>query len=45
MTTPESLEVLLMSGRDVKHGLFGHLRFVVVDEIHAFAAGDRGHTW
>lgn len=42
MTTPESLEVMLMSGRDVKHELFGHLRFVVVDEIHAFAAGDRG---
>lgn len=42
MTTPESLEVLLMSGRDLKHELFGHLRFVVVDEIHAFAAGDRG---
>lgn len=42
MTTPESLEVLLMSGRDIKHGLFEHLRFVVVDEIHAFAAGDRG---
>ncbi len=42
MTTSESLEVMLTSGRDVEHGLFGHLRFVVVAEIHAFAAGDRG---
>ena len=42
MTTPESLEVLLTTGRDVEHALFAHTRFVVVDEIHAFAAGDRG---
>ena len=42
MTTPESLEVFLTSGRDLEHDLFGDLRFVVVDEIHAFAAGDRG---
>lgn len=42
MTTPESLEVLLTTGRDLEHGLFGQTRFVVLDEIHAFAAGDRG---
>ena len=42
MTTPESLEVLLTTGRDVEHALFAQTRFVVVDEIHAFAAGDRG---
>ncbi len=42
MTTPESLEVLLMRGQGEKHRLFDHLRYVVVDEIHAFAADDRG---
>lgn len=42
MTTPESLEVLLMGGRGEKHRLFDRLRFVVIDEIHAFAADDRG---
>ncbi len=42
MTTPESLEVLLTTGRDIEHSLFAHLRYVVIDEIHAFAAGDRG---
>ena len=42
MTTPESLEVLLTTGRDVEHALFARTMFVVVDEIHAFAAGDRG---
>jgi len=42
MTTPESLEVLLMGGRSAEYQLFDHLRFVVIDEIHAFAADDRG---
>jgi len=42
MTTPESLEVMLISPRIDKARLFGGLRFVVIDEIHNFAAGDRG---
>ena len=42
MTTPESLEVLLMGGRGEEYKLFDNLRFVVIDEIHAFAADDRG---
>jgi ATP-dependent Lhr-like helicase len=42
MTTPESLEVMLISPKTDKAHLFGGLRFVVVDEIHNFAAGDRG---
>jgi len=42
MTTPESIEVMLISPKIDKAGLFGGLRFVVVDEIHNFAAGDRG---
>lgn len=42
MTTPESLEVMLISPKVDKAALFAGLRFVVIDEIHAFAAGDRG---
>lgn len=42
MTTPESLEVILISPKIDKAQLFSGLRFVVVDEIHNFAAGDRG---
>lgn len=42
MITPESLEVILMTPRYDKEALFGRLRFVVVDEIHAFAGDDRG---
>lgn len=42
MTTPESLEVMLMSPRVPVPRLFGDLRYVVVDEIHAFAGTDRG---
>lgn len=42
MTTPESLEVMLISSKIDKAHLFGGLRFVVVDEVHNFAAGDRG---
>ncbi|MEW6277277.1 MAG: DEAD/DEAH box helicase [Candidatus Eremiobacterota bacterium] len=39
MLTPESLEVLLTNR---KGELFQDLRFVLVDEIHAFAGDDRG---
>ncbi|MGK4005348.1 DEAD/DEAH box helicase [Sorangium sp. So ce1036] len=42
MTTPESLEVMLMSPRVPVRRLFADLRHVVVDEIHAFAGTDRG---
>ena len=42
LTTPESLEAMLISLK-VEHGrLFTGLRAVVVDEIHAFAGDDRG---
>lgn len=42
MTTPESLEVMLLSpGVDVG-SLFRDLRMVVIDEVHAFAGTDRG---
>ena len=42
MTTPESLEVMLMSPRVDAGALFRDLRFVVVDEVHALAGTDRG---
>lgn len=42
MTTPESLEVMLMSPRVPVQRLFGSLQTVVIDEIHAFAGTDRG---
>ncbi len=42
MTTPESLEVMLMSPRVPIQTLFRDLHYVVIDEIHAFAGTDRG---
>lgn len=42
MTTPESLEVMLMSPRVPVKTLFCDLRYVVIDEVHAFAGTDRG---
>jgi len=42
MTTPESLEAILMSRRVESERLFGGIQAVVVDEIHAFAGDDRG---
>lgn len=42
LTTPESLEAILVSRRTDKAFFFGNLQAVVVDEIHAFAGDDRG---
>ncbi|MEA3641936.1 MAG: DEAD/DEAH box helicase [Lamprobacter sp.] len=42
LTTPESLEVTLISRRVDHWRLFAALRCVIVDEIHAFAGDDRG---
>jgi ATP-dependent Lhr-like helicase len=42
LTTPESLEVLLVSPRTDPASLFQDLRVVIVDEVHAFAGDDRG---
>jgi ATP-dependent Lhr-like helicase len=42
LTTPESLELMLVSSTTDERTLFGGLRAVVVDEIHAFAGDDRG---
>lgn len=42
LTTPESLEGMLVSTRIDRSARFGHLRVVIADELHAFAADDRG---
>ena len=42
MTTPESLEVMLVSRSVDESRLFRDLRMVVIDEIHAIAGTDRG---
>lgn len=42
LTTPESLEAMLVSRRVDHVRLFSGLRAIVVDELHAFAASDRG---
>jgi ATP-dependent Lhr-like helicase len=42
MTTPESLEVMLVSRRVPSQLLFRGLQAVVIDEVHAFAGDARG---
>lgn len=42
LTTPESLEVMLVSPNVDARRLFNQLRVVIMDEIHAFAGDDRG---
>ena len=40
--TPESLEAMLMHRTFELRRLFGDLRFVIIDEVHAFIDSDRG---
>jgi ATP-dependent Lhr-like helicase len=42
LTTPESLESMLVSANVDHRRLFADLRTVIVDEVHALASGDRG---
>jgi ATP-dependent Lhr-like helicase len=42
LTTPESVESMLVSTRVAHREFFADLRAVVVDEVHAFAGDDRG---
>ena len=42
LTTPESLEVMLVSPNVDSRSLLQNVRAVIVDEIHAFAGDDRG---
>ncbi|MCG7409648.1 DEAD/DEAH box helicase [Paenibacillus sp. ACRRX] len=40
--TPESLEGLLMNNPNAIPALFHDLRYIVIDEVHAFMGADRG---
>lgn len=42
LTTPESLEGMLISTKVDRAAWFGSVRVVIVDELHAFAGDDRG---
>lgn len=42
MTTPESLEVILMNKKVDKSEFFKNIRFLIIDEIHSFADSERG---
>jgi len=43
LTTPESLEVILMNRTSgEKERVFKNIKFILIDEIHYFAATDRG---
>ncbi|MGI5198562.1 DEAD/DEAH box helicase [Streptomyces sp. CA-288835] len=42
LTTPESLEAMLVSANVDHQAFFSGLRAIVVDEVHAFAGDDRG---
>jgi ATP-dependent helicase Lhr and Lhr-like helicase len=42
LTTPESLEAMLIFRRADRDALFARLQAVVIDELHAFAGDDRG---
>jgi ATP-dependent Lhr-like helicase len=42
MTTPESVEVMLVSSKTDARALFRGLNTIIIDEVHAFAADDRG---
>ena len=40
--TPESLEAILLHKHSALPGLFGDLRYIVIDEVHSLLRGDRG---
>ena len=42
LTTPESLEGMLISTKVDRAAWFGNVRVVIIDELHAFAGDDRG---
>lgn len=42
LITPESLEALFVNRGHSMPGLFGGLRYVVIDELHAFIGAERG---
>lgn len=40
--TPESLQGIITNHPDMVRNMFRYLRYVVIDEVHAFMASDRG---
>ena len=40
--TPESLEAMFLSARVPPEHMLGNVRAIIIDEVHAFAADDRG---
>lgn len=42
LITPESIEAMLMNKAHTAKQLFGNLKFIIIDEIHAFIGADRG---
>jgi ATP-dependent Lhr-like helicase len=42
LTTPESIEAMLISRRFNRERFFSSLRAIVIDELHSFASSDRG---
>ncbi len=40
--TPESLEAILLHKHSALPGMFGDLRYIVIDEVHSLLRGDRG---
>ncbi|WP_024646589.1 DEAD/DEAH box helicase [Pseudomonas syringae] len=42
LITPESLEALFVNRGSAVRGLFQHLRYIVIDELHAFIGSERG---
>jgi len=42
LTTPESLEVMLVSNKVDHQQFFANVQTVIIDEVHAFAGDDRG---
>ena len=42
LTTPESLEAMLIARRVEQRRFFAGVRAIVIDEMHSFAASDRG---
>lgn len=42
VTTPESLEGMMISGRIKHKEFFSNIRFILIDELHALISGPRG---
>lgn len=42
LTTPESLEAMLVSTRVNNVAIFARIQFIIADELHAFGGDDRG---